>query len=138
MRTITGFRTGSAVAILALALSASACSSGSNEDPTPGPEAAPSEAVDVLDDALTGPDADGDEGRVFDANEDVVIEAVEQTFSDQNARATFSNGTLRVTMDGSLDDPTASIPCTALEALLADGEDAVIVYSDGELVCADR
>lgn len=105
---------------------------------TEGSDEAPQEVLDVLDDALAGPDADGDEGRVFGADDDIVIQAVEATFSDQNASAEWAGSTLRVTMDGSTEDIMAHIPCTAVEALLADGEDVVLVYDDGEFICADR
>lgn len=139
------------VAAVALALLTSACSadSGSTQDPAPDADtqaptaqddtgAAPEDALEVLDDALAGPDEDGDDDRVFDATQDMVVQAVESTFSSDNATAEWAGSTLRVSMDGSADDPTASIPCLALEALLADGEDAVIVFNDGELICADR
>lgn len=98
-------------------------------------EAAPEEVLDILDDALAGPDADGDEGRVFGASDDVVITAVESTFKSANAKAEWAGSTLRVSMDGSVDDVAAVINCTALNALLADGENAVQVFSDGEHEC---
>lgn len=139
------------VAAAAIVLTTSACSA--DADPvqdlaahgtTQAPAAqadtdtAPEDVLDVLDDALAGPDDDGHDDRVFGATEDMVIQAVESTFESDNAKAEWAGSTLRVSMDGSADSPTASLPCMALEALLADGEDAVIVFSDGELVCADR
>ncbi|MGF3057458.1 hypothetical protein [Microbacterium sp. YY-01] len=101
-------------------------------------EQAPEEVVEVLNDALSGPDADGDDDRAFGATREMVIEAVEKTFKSKNARATWDDTILRVELDGSVDDPVASLPCSALEALLADGEAAVIVFEDGDLICADR
>lgn len=100
-------------------------------------EVAPEEVLDILDDALAGPDADGDDGRAFGATDDMVITAVESTFEKYNAKAEWSGTTLRVSMDGSVDDVAAVINCTALNALLADGENAVEVFSDGELDCDD-
>ena len=100
-------------------------------------EVAPEEVLDILDDALAGPDADGDDGRVFGATDDMVITAVESTFDKYNAKAEWAGTTLRVSMDGSVDDVAAVLNCTALNALLADGENAVEVYSDGELDCDD-
>ena len=141
MRRSTRIRTRSTALILALAFATTACGSDSGTAPDPGQsgsEAAPEEVLDVLEDALAGPDAEGNDGRAFDSTDDAVIYAVERTFQSKNAKAEWAGSTLRVGMDGSVDEPTASIPCLALEALLADGEDAVIVFSDGDLICADR
>lgn len=94
--------------------------------------------MEILNDALAGPATDGDDGRAFGSSDETVILAVEKTFRSKNAKAEWAGSTLRVKMDGSADEPTASIPCLALEGLLADGEDAIIVFSDGDLICADR
>lgn len=135
-------------AAAAVVLLTSACSADSdveegsgvdilNEEPATqtDSDAAPEDVLEVLDDALAGPDADGDEGRVFGASDDVVITAVESTFKSANAKAEWAGSTLRVSMDGSVDDVAAVINCTALNALLADGENAVQVFSDGEHEC---
>ncbi|MFB8386961.1 hypothetical protein ACFC3F_07460 [Microbacterium sp. NPDC055910] len=96
------------------------------------------EALDVITDAASGSDADGDDGRAFGSSDDAVIQAVEITFSSKNGTAEWVGSTLRVTMDGSVGDPTAKTPCLALEAIIAAGEDATVVYGDGEIICADR
>jgi len=67
-----------------------------------------------------------------------VLTTVEQTLSSQNASAEWDGATLRVRLDGSADDVTASMPCLMLEAFLTDGEEAVLSYSDGDVRCADR
>ncbi len=142
MRFSAALRPGGAAVILALACVITACAADPGTAPTPRQdsvsEEAPEEVLDILADALAGPDSEGNDGRAFGSSDDTVIFAVEKTFSSKNAKATWDGSTLRVAMDGSAEAPTASIPCLALEGLLADGEDAVIVFGDGELVCADR
>lgn len=81
---------------------------------------------------------EGDEDRVFDSTDDAVIIAIETALSDKNAQAEWQGSTLRVTLDGSAADPTSWLWCTAAEALIADDESAVMVYSDGELPCDER
>lgn len=152
MRASSVFQARLFAAAAAIVLLTSACSADS--DPTQDPasaadtqapaaqtdtntDAAPEDVLEVLDDALAGPDADGDDDRVFGATEDMVIQAVESTFDKYNAKAEWAGTTLRVSMDGSVDDVAAAINCTALNALLADGENAVQVFGDGELDCDD-
>lgn len=139
MRRPVLFRAGSAAVLIALAFTITACASGAGSDATgidPGSanDATQEEVVEILDEAVSGT---GEE-RAFGASDDIVIQAVETTFEKNNARAEWSGSTLRVTMDGAVDAPTASIPCLAIESLLADGEDVILVLDDGELVCADR
>ena len=154
MRTSTNSRARLVVAAIALAFVTTACGTSSDVDEAPAPdtnteaaapaaeggggnEAAPEDVLEILDDALAGPDEDGDDGRAFGATQDMVIQAVESTFDKYNAKAEWAGTTLRVSMDGSVDDVAAVLNCTALNALLADGENAVEVYSDGELDCDD-
>lgn len=92
-------------------------------------------AAEVISEALDGPD--GKDERAFGASRDMVVTAVESTFKSNNAKAEWSDSTLRVAMDGSIEAPTSASPCLALEALLTDGEEAVIDYDDGEFRCAD-
>lgn len=82
--------------------------------------------------------AEGDGDRVFDSTDDAVIIAIETALSDKNAKAGWEGSTLRVSLDGSATDPTSWLWCTAVEALIADDESAVMVYSDGELPCDER
>lgn len=133
-----------AVAAAGLALLVAACSGGADGDDAsepvpqqPDTQTVPQDVEDVLNDALEGPDADGDDGRVFGASDDIVIESIETTFASENATAQWDGSTLRVTMDGSVDDPTATLPCSAINALLADGETSIISYDDGEVDCSD-
>lgn len=135
MRRSNLLRAASTTALLALVCATSACAaeaeapSGSNTSS----ETAPAEVIELLDEAI-----EGDEDRVFEASDDTVIAAVESTLESSNASAEWAGSTLRVTLDGSADSPTASMPCLGIEALLADNEDVTLVFSDGELVCADR
>lgn len=156
MRTSTNSRARLVVAAIALAFVTTACGSDSESAPPADSEAgaetavtetapdantdndaASEDALEIIEDALAGPDEDGDDGRAFGASDEIVIEAVEKTFSNNNAKAEWSGSTLRVSMDGSVEDLTGVISCPALEGLLADGEEAVIVFSDGEVACAE-
>lgn len=135
MRRSNLLRAASTTALLALVCATIACAaeteapSGSNTSS----ETAPAEVIELLDEAI-----EGDEDRAFEASDDTVIAAVESTLESSNASAEWAGSTLRVTLDGSADSPTASMPCLGIEALLADNEDVTLVFSDGELVCADR
>lgn len=142
MRRSLFFRAGGIVALLGLMFATSACAPDASgpADPNSGGGAAPTEIVEVVEN--DGESGDGgaadNNGRAFGATDDMVITAVELTLSSKNAKAEWAGKTLRVTMDGSAAAPTASIPCLGVEALLEDGEDVTLVFSDGELICADR
>lgn len=129
-------RAGGIAALLGLMFATSACATDAAgpADPNSGGGAAPTEIVEVIE---NDNGADGN-GRAFGASDDIVVTAVELTLSSKNAKAEWAGSTLRVTMDGSAAAPTASIPCLGIEALLEDGEDVTLVFSDGELICADR
>lgn len=83
-------------------------------------------------------DDEGDTGRIFDSSDDAVISAVETAFKSKNANAEWDGTVLRIRLDGSVESLTAYIPCSAAEALFADGESAILVFSDGELICSER
>lgn len=134
-------RAGGAALVLALALAVTGCGSDNSADSAP-PANAPADQQDgdaakkIIIEGAKGPD--GKEERVFGIDEDQVVETVEQTLQSQNAKASWDGTTMRVELDGSTEDITAGIPCSAVEALLKDGEEAVLVYGDGEVRCADR
>lgn len=133
MPRLNPLRAASIAALVALMCVTSACASEPAEsaDPAPSNQTSPEE---------TQPDADtnGDEDRAFASTDDAVIQAAETALKSQNAKAEWAGTTLRVTLDGSVDDPTAHLPCLGMEALVADDEDVTLVFSDGELICADR
>lgn len=112
------------LAAAALTLGLAACSTD-GEAPTTGEPAGT--------DSTTG-----DEGRAFDSTDDAVIIAVETALRSSNAKAEWQGATLRVNLDGSAEAPTASLYCSAAEAVIADTESVVLVYSDGEIICDDR
>lgn len=133
-------RVGTIATLVALVCVTTACSTDTDAhsaSDNPG-ETAPKEALEAQEDGSSGAEPDGNDERAFDASDDDVILTVESTFKSDNARASWDGSTLRVSMDGSADAPTASIPCLAIEALIADGEEVTLVFSDGELICADR
>lgn len=140
MRSSRKLGMGSVSVMLALPLLLTGCSAGedqaaggSTNDPT---EHAPEEVLEVLDEALAGPD--GKDERVFDTSEDDVLVVVEQTLESQNATAEWNGSDLVVALDGSVEDLTATSPCLMLEAFLKDGEDAILDYSDGQLRCSEH
>lgn len=146
MRTSSRFRAVGIVAVLVLTAVPAACSS---EDPavsaeagTPAQQGAPAQqdgeagAREAVGEALEGPD--GADGRAFDVDRDQAREVIETTFASQDAKATWDGTTLRVELDGEAGTPVAHLPCRAVEAVLEEGEEAVLVYPDGELRCADE
>lgn len=136
MRSAIAFRIGAVAALLVLTSSITACASETTPPAASGAEEAPAEALELLQEALDGPD--GKEERVFDTSDDNVITVVEETLASQNAKAEWDGATLRVRVDGSADDVTASSPCLMLQAFLKDGEQAILDYSDGEVRCISR
>lgn len=141
MRSATILRIGSLAAAASLVFFTTACASDNTSSSAGASAAADAandaaqEAADVIADAVAGTE-DGD--RVFGTTDDNVIVVIEQTLSSQNAKAEWAGSDMRVALDGSVDDITAQSPCLAIEALLTTGEDAVLVYSDGELRCSER
>lgn len=133
------FRTASVTAALGLSLLTAGCASDSGSDEissTNSPTRDASEsAQEFLEDAL---DDQGEDGRILDTSDEDVLTVVEQTLSSQNAKAAWDGNELRVEVDGSVDDPTAATPCLMLEAFLADGQEAVLVYGDGGIRCSER
>lgn len=138
MRSSRKLGLGSVSVMLALPLVLTACSGGeeTGSSPDAANEQAPEEVLEVLDEALAGPD--GKDERVFDTSDDDVLVVVEQTLESQNATADWNGSDLVVAVDGSVEDLTATSPCLMLEALLKDGEDAILQYSDGELRCSEH
>lgn len=127
------FRVASFAALVAMISIASSCAAKPTEstDSVSSNQSAPNETPS---DANTNRDED----RVFDSTDDAVIQVAETTLKSQNARAEWAGKTLRVMLDGSVDDATAHLPCLGMEALVADDEDVTLVFSDGDLICADR
>ena len=140
MRRSLFIRAGGIAALLGLVFATSACATNATDtsDPSNGGGAAPTAVIEVSDESADGNAAGDDDGRAFGASDDIIITAVERTLERKNAKAEWAGSTLRVTMDGSAAAPTASLPCLGIETLLADGEDVTLVFSDGELICADR
>lgn len=79
-----------------------------------------------------------DNDRVFDSTDDAVVTAMEAALKGDNAAAEWDGSMLVVTMDGSIDEPTAWLPCGAANALIAETEAAKLIYDDGELLCSER
>ncbi len=119
---LTGLGAGALLVVLALA----GCATATTPEP-------PSVSDGSGDDG-----AADDDGRVFDSTDDAVVMALEAALSSQNAHVEWQGTTVVVTLDGSTSSATAYLPCTAAEGVIAEGEDAVLRYPDGELICADR
>ena len=49
----------------------------------------------------------------------------------------MDDDTIRAHFEGSVEDATAGTKCSAVE-MAGDGREAVVVYADGDFVCADR
>lgn len=113
----------------ALTLTTTACS---GDEPGTEPAAAESEPAAVV--AVDEPDEDGDQDSPYGGELDALGEALRAgTGAD-----TFSvdGTTVRLHFaEGSVDDPTAHVNCSAAGHLLDDGHHAVLVYPDGEKVC---
>lgn len=140
MRPSPALRVAAASAVFALAAFLTACGDDTaipaDPDAQVSSETADGDALELIQEALDGPE--GKDERILGTTDDDVLTTVEQTLSSQNASAEWDGATLRVRLDGSADDVTASMPCLMLEAFLTDGEEAVLSYSDGDVRCADR
>ena len=143
MRSSKVFRAGGAAAILALTLVLAGCGTSGAPDNEKqqtqsqvGQEQATADAAKIMQEGLKG--QEGKDERVFGTSRDDVLSVVETTFSTKNAKAQWDRDVVRVELDGSAEGASASIPCMAIEALLTDGEEAVLNYSDGEFRCSER
>lgn len=76
-------------------------------------------------------------GGGLDADQDTLVTAaVAATDADSGE---WRDGTMVLTYtDGSVDDVTASINCSAMSHLLSDDDGLVLVYPDGEVDCRDQ
>lgn len=137
MTTKTGRLLGAAAALLLATSVLAGC--GSDDGPKSsdsGTSSAAEAEADGAEDAAAPESEDGN-GRAFDSTDEAVITSVETALSGKNASASWDGSTLRVEVDGSAEDPTAYLYCSTLDALIADDENGVFVYSDGEADCAD-
>ena len=130
----------------ALSVGLSACAAESPDAASAEAESAVEEAESLSEAEATPSEggADGadngadDNGRAFDSEDDAVITAIEAALSGKNPDARWEGDRLVVHLDGSAEDPTAWLGCTAALALIAADEAASFVFSDGELKCEDR
>lgn len=103
---------------------------GTEGDGTAGDVDAEEEAARIIGEAVAG----DREGRAFDVDDDMVIETI-VTATDA-VEAEWDGATLVAIFDaGSADAPLAGMPCSAIEAIIAADESAVLVYPDGEIDC---
>ncbi len=96
------------------------------------------DAADAAAEGSAGGASGAPGGRAFDASRGAVIKTIEIAFKSKNASATWNGDVLEVSLDGKADTVTASIPCRAVEAVIADGESVVLVYPDGTVDCAEH
>lgn len=97
---------------------------------TDGDAGAEEEAARIIGEAVSG----DREGRAFGADDDMIIQTV-VTATDA-VEAEWDGVTLvAIFDDGSADAPLAGMPCSAIEAIIAADESAVLVYPDGEIDC---
>lgn len=88
------------------------------------------EAARVIGEAVSG----DREGRAFDADDDMIIQTV-VTATDA-VEAEWDGNTLVAHFDdGSVDEVMAGMPCSAIGAIIAADESAVLIYPDGEIDC---
>lgn len=132
MTTSKKLRTSALVLALAFVGGLAAC--GGDDAPaasgTEGTAGDPAEAGAPGDESTDG----SGEGRAFDSTDDAVITAV--TTATGADRAEWDGSTLRVIFDeGSAEEVTVRLNCTAIEAVIADDESAVMVFPDGEFRC---
>lgn len=134
-------------ALAAAGLLLSACSSGGGDtagaaDSENAGDATVAEQTDESDAGAgagaTDSSDSGDDGRAFDSTDDAVITAIESALADKNPKARWEGSRLVVELDGSVDDPTAPLGCTAAKALISDSEQATLSYADGDIPCEDR
>lgn len=126
---------GAAAAAVLLALTMTACGSDSDDSSgTNGQPAAPSN--DGSNAGASG--GGGDSDRAFGLDRDQMLGPIE---SATGGDASWEGNDLVVTYsEGSVEDPSASLDCLAVEIGISEeeGESAVLRYSDGDLRCEDR
>ncbi|HTO01135.1 MAG TPA: hypothetical protein VL068_10715 [Microthrixaceae bacterium] len=82
-------------------------------------------------------DDKGKNGRVFDSTNDAVVKALTTALDVKEVE--FDGASVRLIMSkGSVEQVTASLPCSAAEAVLSKDENPILVYSDGEIDCSKR
>ncbi len=83
----------------------------------------------------SGSSEQGNDGRAFDSTDDAVIIAVTAALKADDVK--WEGKTLKAYFnEGSVDDPTATIGCLAMQTLIADDEVSFVVYPDGEFDCS--
>lgn len=88
------------------------------------------EAARIIGEAVSG----DREGRAFDVDDDMVVQTI-VTATDAT-KAEWDGSTLVASFDeGSAQEMLAGMPCSAIEAIIAADERAVLVYPDGEVDC---
>lgn len=130
-------RFGVVVAFAALlTLSTTACSGDTpgTEPAAADPEPADAAAEDEPDTDVAEPDTDAGEDGVYGGDLDTFGVALQagtgaDSFSVEGTTIRLHFG------EGSVEDPSAHINCSAADQLLEDGHQAVMVYPDGEKNC---
>lgn len=126
---------GGAAALLALGLAG--CSVGDT------PEAVAPTANETSDGSGSVNDgsdngSEGNDDRAFGASDDAVVMALLAAINGAE-RAEWQGATIYIHFpEGSVSDPTAGIGCLGAETVIAEDENAVMVYPDGELDCSTR
>jgi hypothetical protein len=127
VRTARRFIVVSAVAALWLGLAGCSAQPGLGSD---APDAS-------TDGSSTSEGAEDDNGRAFDSTDDAVITAVMAALKPD--RAEWHGSSLKAYFtEGSVNDPTASIGCLALQTIIAEDETGFMVYPDGEFDCSTK
>lgn len=132
--------------VIALTLGAAACSGDgdSSDAGTPDPT---EQAAGTDDDGQDGPgdatggSADGDDSRPFGVDRSQLATALETATSADDHEV--DGNTIRLIFnDGSKDDVTATINCSASAQIKSDDDEVELVYPDGTVDCttllADR
>lgn len=121
---------GGAAALLALGLAG--CSAGDT------PETVAPTANETSDGAGGDNGSEGNDDRAFGATDDAVVMALLAAINGAE-RAEWQGTTIYIHFpEGSVNDPTAGIGCLAAETVIAEDENAIMVYPDGEFDCATR
>lgn len=123
--------------ITVLSFGLAGCSAGPTGD-SAAPNTSKNGSTDEGTSDTGGHSTESNDERAFGASDDTVIKGILTALSKAD-RAEFQGTSLMIYFnEGSVGDPTAGIGCLAAETLLADDENAVMVYSDGQLDCAMR
>ena len=103
---------------------------GEDTDDAGADSGAEDEAARIIGEAVSG----DREGRAFDADDDMIIQTV-VTATDA-VEAAWDGSTLVAHFDdGSVDEVMAGMPCSAIGAVIAADESAVLIYPDGGIGC---